>query len=357
MGTGLFLGFTNDKEITMKSLPATMFLYCLGLTLTMGLASLRVFGAEKVVFWREAAPGSGMGLNPLPYFIAKNLVEIPRLAILVSVEAVSFYCLVQPECRILDFIGKSIMASWHIAGYAQFLSIALNDKSAQLSLVILCLVFLLYSGARNTLGNMGGFQYAMSWLSPDRWLMEDVFVCHTHSMTPIYRLLPSWYENPQSLSIIAYEYKLFFTEGFIFFKLPAWNVIMNFWFGFLWRIVAFFCLTYLNRDKMGRRSYANILAENTTKPILRCFESHFSVDRYSFNSPDRPDRRATAMPGRGRTQSSDTLMDDPDEGLSADFEVNPGDDGEDPGLQTMSSDQGVVGNPLVSGAVEEKESV
>ena len=30
---------------------------CLALGLTISIASLRVFGNERVVFWREAAPG------------------------------------------------------------------------------------------------------------------------------------------------------------------------------------------------------------------------------------------------------------------------------------------------------------
>jgi hypothetical protein len=48
----------------------------LALGLTISIASLRVFGNERVVFWRESASGSGMQLDKLAYFIAKNLVEV-----------------------------------------------------------------------------------------------------------------------------------------------------------------------------------------------------------------------------------------------------------------------------------------
>ena len=34
------------------------------------------------IFWREAAPGVGMGIPKASYFIAKCVVEVPRLALL-----------------------------------------------------------------------------------------------------------------------------------------------------------------------------------------------------------------------------------------------------------------------------------
>jgi hypothetical protein len=47
----------------------------MGLGLTVSIASLRVFGNERVVFWREAA-----FIDVSAYFISKNIVELPRIA-------------------------------------------------------------------------------------------------------------------------------------------------------------------------------------------------------------------------------------------------------------------------------------
>lgn len=90
MGAGTFLG-NEYLGVDLESLSQTFLYYSLGLDLTIGLASLRVFGAEVIVFWRENAPGSGMNLDPLPYFIGKNLIEIPRLGILTLLYAMCFY--------------------------------------------------------------------------------------------------------------------------------------------------------------------------------------------------------------------------------------------------------------------------
>ena len=88
--TGSLLGYINrDPEI--GQLPICSFMYTLGLGLTSCLASLRTFGAERVVHWREAARGAGMGLDSTAYFLAKNLVDVPRVFLLTTCLAVSFY--------------------------------------------------------------------------------------------------------------------------------------------------------------------------------------------------------------------------------------------------------------------------
>lgn len=59
---------------------------------------------------------------------------------------------------------------------------------------------------------------------------------------------------------------------------------MNLWFGFLWRGVAFLCLTFLYREKMGLRSYASTLAEYTTNPALHYFEARINTATETFRA-------------------------------------------------------------------------
>ena len=76
------VGFVLGKAygiLTLSSAASTFLIFSLGLGMMTGILSLRTFGNERVVFWREAAAGAAMGLSPLYYFIAKNIVEVPRL--------------------------------------------------------------------------------------------------------------------------------------------------------------------------------------------------------------------------------------------------------------------------------------
>jgi hypothetical protein len=39
---------------------------------------------------------------------------------------------------------------------------------------------------------MGEVPYVLSWLSADRWLVEDLFTCHIHGLSAVYRLPTTW---------------------------------------------------------------------------------------------------------------------------------------------------------------------
>ena len=90
-----------------KDAQTLFFMLNLGVGLTASLASLRVFGSDRAVFWREAAPGSGMELDRFAYFLAKNAVEVPRLAVFATLTLATFarlrrrrfICLWATECR------------------------------------------------------------------------------------------------------------------------------------------------------------------------------------------------------------------------------------------------------------------
>ena len=80
------------RNVNFKKLPQAHFTLAMMLCLTISVNSLRVFGNERLVFWREMAPGTGMNLDSLAYFLAKNLVEIPRIMLLVVVFLSTFSC-------------------------------------------------------------------------------------------------------------------------------------------------------------------------------------------------------------------------------------------------------------------------
>ena len=62
---------TLAPTLTLGTMDQVALMYPLGLGLTTALSSLKTFGGERIVFWREAALGSGMFLNSGAYFLAK----------------------------------------------------------------------------------------------------------------------------------------------------------------------------------------------------------------------------------------------------------------------------------------------
>ena len=120
--------------------------------------------------------------------------------------------------------------SWHVAGWAYLVSIVLDAKSAQLLMVVLCLVFLLFAGVDTPISSTTDFfTQFVSLLSPNRWLVQDLFVCWTFPLSPAWRWgPPSYFKIPSKESVPVYLSKLYYSEVLKVYHLPAWDVIMNF---------------------------------------------------------------------------------------------------------------------------------
>ena len=101
MLVGAFFGALYAKA-EFSNLLISAYMLSLALGLTVALASLRVFGNELIVFWREAAPGGGMGLSKLAYFSAKNVVELPRIALLTLALLSTYYSMTSPRASFLS---------------------------------------------------------------------------------------------------------------------------------------------------------------------------------------------------------------------------------------------------------------
>ena len=117
VATGLAFGALY-RDVELRDLPTLFMMLTLGLGLTIALASTRVFGNERVVFWREAAPGSGMDLPRSAYFLAKNLVELPRLLLLTFFLLAGFYPLARPRANFLhNYLVLCFAAAFQVSGY------------------------------------------------------------------------------------------------------------------------------------------------------------------------------------------------------------------------------------------------
>ena len=206
---GYVLGVAYGK-ISLSSAASTFLIYSLGLGMMTGILSLRIFGNERIIFWREAAAGAGMGLSPLYYFIGKNIVEVPRLFMLTSVITICFYPQVEPLCNIEKFLVYAFVMGFNMSGWAQLVSICFSKSQAQLVMVMLSLVCMLYAGVRSPLSSMGSVPYALSWISPNRWMIESLFLCQAHQLGPVFRLPPSWYNQRSDgslvMSLVALSY-------------------------------------------------------------------------------------------------------------------------------------------------------
>lgn len=185
--------------------------------LFVGVSSLCVFGHERVVFWREAARGSGMSLNVTAYFLGKDIVQLPRLALLTLAFAVPFYALVVPTPSFAFYFSCLFIGAYSISGYSYVASIV-GGNSAQLVTVVGCLVLIMLSGVGSKhldyINSIPGLR-VLPWLSPLRWFGETLLVAQTRKLSNAWKFSPNVYRNPERDSALALLFGLTFHEGWM----------------------------------------------------------------------------------------------------------------------------------------------
>ena len=114
--SGFVFGAQSEK-VEPSSLSMMVLWLGIGLQLVVAVSSLRVFSPERVVFWRECARGSGMALSPSAYFLGKDLVQLPRLALMVLAFLVPFYALAMPTPSLSYYFLVFYLLAYAVSGY------------------------------------------------------------------------------------------------------------------------------------------------------------------------------------------------------------------------------------------------
>ena len=122
---GLVIG-SLYHNFTFVKLPSMNFMTTMVLGLTTGLATLRPFGLEREVFWREASPGSGMSLDTLAYFMAKTIVEIPRIGLLTFAILCTFYPLANPQTSFVNYYFLCFAGTFMATGIPLIFSVSMD---------------------------------------------------------------------------------------------------------------------------------------------------------------------------------------------------------------------------------------
>ncbi|EGB05777.1 putative ABC transporter [Aureococcus anophagefferens] len=307
LACGAFFGLLYEN-FEFKDAQTLFFMLNLGVGLTASLASLRVFGSDRAVFWREAAPGSGMELDRFAYFLAKNAVEVPRLAVFATLTLATF-----ARCRRRGFIF--LRATY---------SCAVRGVGLRLSMVMLVLVFVLFCGISPKLSqidNMGpaaqraparavsrsrglapGPRRYASALSYGRWYVEGLYTSQTRQLSDAWkmRVFPAprpwaWYAKPNQDCALAGLFSLSFSElyraksGHLR-TINDLNIPILFAIGAAMRVVSYLLLLLCNRDKMGKQTILQLLAQFFLNPVSDLLDDVVGAWERGFGRKRRGER-------------------------------------------------------------------
>ncbi|KAJ3446436.1 abc transporter g family member [Anaeramoeba flamelloides] len=205
---GLFLGVLNQNRpyigpppgYVINECPSQMKEYCgypqqepigslasltaLAIALTSTMSTLKVFGNERVVFWRETSTG----MNSFAYFLGKNLSNLPNILLQPLVFLSIFYILVNPRTFLKDYYGVLILVQFAGSGIGMFVSTLLPQSVSQLAGAVICLILSLVAGFNPPLKKiehmviMNIFN-ALSFL---RYGQETIFILEIERWSDVY---------------------------------------------------------------------------------------------------------------------------------------------------------------------------
>jgi ABC-type multidrug transport system ATPase subunit len=185
LGFGLLIGFTAQGGACIEQYcPTTFLLGAMVIGLTAAVSGLKVFGAELIVFKREARSGT----STTAYFCGKLLAQTARTLLHPAMFMLLFYASSFPACTTTQ-VYKIFLAT-QISGalLGVLVSLVASPQNSQIVAVLLSLAGVLFAGNMPTitqLNELGFFGQFMQLLSYARWCVSALSAMAAASLPPV----------------------------------------------------------------------------------------------------------------------------------------------------------------------------
>mmetsp|Transcript_47690 Transcript_47690/g.137741 ORF Transcript_47690/g.137741 Transcript_47690/m.137741 type:complete len:1244 (+) Transcript_47690:38-3769(+) len=222
------------------TLPQSLMICHLGLSLLTTVSSVKVFGADRPVFWRESASGTSVAA----FFYARITVDTLELLLQCVLYSAVYYEVAQPWHPSMSFalyFWPCLLVSLTSAGWGYLISTLVPPENAVLGAVIFALVFCGIFGDPTNIGNFisGKVGDCVTLLSITRWSVQMTF-----SQT-LERAADMKMEVSGPLLLLDQDYKKGVLFGY------GWDTAVKVLLGqvIALRCFGFLGLKYRNRDK------------------------------------------------------------------------------------------------------------
>lgn len=181
---GVMLGAVFT-EYNLEDWPSVCLLTVMSLGMTVTVNSLKTYGAERLMYWREASSGIHRGA----YFIGKQLASLPLVAIMPAVFSTFSYALTWPRTSLHNRYALVLGVSWSASGVGQLLSCLLSPSVSQLAGVVITLIFCLFGGVNPTLSQLesGWLTSVAAAISYPRYAIEALWAEEVNRWDPVWK--------------------------------------------------------------------------------------------------------------------------------------------------------------------------
>jgi hypothetical protein len=217
-----------SSSLNYAAVPQMALLVGLSIGLTASSPGVKIFGEEKLVYWREAAAGH----HRLAYHVGKVASTLPRMALANLHFTTVFLLLATPRIPFPAAFIANLLYFWCIYGLASCISMLTRREDGPLLAVMTSLIAGVLNGLSPSLAQVRVWH--MQWLwraSPGTWLAELYF--------------------DQNVRPLAYLYHVDHAAGYLGYRLGHFqrDLYMLFVLGLVYRVVAFVLMVLCNRHR------------------------------------------------------------------------------------------------------------
>ncbi|KAJ3123543.1 hypothetical protein HK098_001846 [Nowakowskiella sp. JEL0407] len=221
-------------QLSSTPISYTPALVALLMGITSALASapsgVKVFGEEKLIFWRESAAGH----SRFAYYMGKTLSTLPRIALSALHFSSMFYYLSQPVFGFAVLYGVIFMKFFGVYGLSSVISMVVARANGPLLAVVFSLFAAVFCGYGPTIRQAKSWNILFLWeISFNKWAAEILCKCSKY-------IRP--YDLIYSTDITVGQYGYTINRNGV-------NFAVGFSIGVLLRVIAFVLLVFMNKSK------------------------------------------------------------------------------------------------------------
>jgi ABC-type multidrug transport system ATPase subunit len=175
------------QDVEVDELPQPNFLLAFVLGLASMHYSLRLFGSDQAIYWREASSG----LNRIAYYFAKMLFALWPNVYLPLLMLLGFYSFSAPRGSFADYYWAVVCTHFACSGFGFFISLLWSPQRAQMVTVVVGAIMNVVSGFFPPIPQLEdlltpfGARFVLG-PSYSRWLQEGLFALEALQLPPIF---------------------------------------------------------------------------------------------------------------------------------------------------------------------------
>ena len=162
----------------------------IAISLTGVATFLRVFGPERVVYWREAS-ALPQPRHTIAYFVGKDLAAVPQLLVGPLVFTMAYFALTTPRASFGEYYSVFFTVYWCASGFGYLTAILAPPSLAQLLGVTAIFGNAMFAGGQPTLPAMNNKFIPLRYLpnvSYMRWALEAAYVAEVNNYAEVVAL-------------------------------------------------------------------------------------------------------------------------------------------------------------------------